>query len=64
MKKRRGRPSLPKSEKRFVYPLRISRNELGQFEAAASKEALRTPAWMRKTLTSESARVLGALAIK
>jgi len=60
MKKRRGRPTLPKSEKRLVYPLRLSRNELSKFEAAASKQAMGTPAWMRKTLTSESERALGA----
>jgi hypothetical protein len=62
MKKGRGRPSLPKSEKRFVYPLRISRNELNAFDNAAAHEALQTPAWIRKTLTERSAQVLAATA--
>jgi predicted HicB family RNase H-like nuclease len=51
MKETRGRPKLPKAEKRQVYTFRLSQQEIRAYNEAAKRADLTLPAWIRKALT-------------
>jgi hypothetical protein len=48
--KKLGRPKLPKSEKKQVFPLRFSRSELAGFQRAARAAGKGLREWISETL--------------
>jgi hypothetical protein len=46
-----GRPKVAAGDRRSVYHLRLSPNELDRFQKAADREKKPLPEWMRETLT-------------
>ena len=51
MKSKIGRPKLPEGEAKKVFPLRLSTLERASYEAAAKRDGVSLPDWMRTTLT-------------
>ncbi len=50
MKKKVGRPKLPKGKTRNVFPIRISPEERMEVEAAAKRDGKRPAEWARNQL--------------
>lgn len=52
MRKRMGRPKLPKGESKKVFTLRLSSDDLKTIEAAAKKAGVKVREWARDRLLS------------
>lgn len=55
MKKKMGRPTLPKGEaKGEVFSVRVAANEAGLIQAAIRKSGLKKPEWARQALVKSA----------
>lgn len=52
MKRKRGRPKLPKHKARKVFPLRVSDEERANMERAAKRAGKKLSEWARDRLLS------------